>query len=122
MKFTFHHFKQGVEKLDKSCDLQNANACFYLCGMYITGIHSDPNKNISDESTRNAGEKNFIIPKDISKAFKYATKACELGNMYACVNLSTMYARGEGTEKNAQMAEKYKNKAIELRGFRKTGS
>jgi len=106
--------KKGVQFLTKSCDMNNATACFYLSGLHIAGIHSDPEKETSVELSAKRDPKEFIVPKDMIKAFNYATKACELRNMYACANLSQMYARGDGTEKNEQKAEKYKKLAIEL--------
>ena len=39
------------------------------------------------------------------EAFKYSLKACELGNMGGCVNVSMMYSKGEGTDKNPVAAK-----------------
>lgn len=94
--------------------MNNATACFYLSGLHIAGVHSDPEKEISVDSTAKRDPKDFILPKDMVKAFDYATKACDLRNMYACANLSQMYARGDGTEKNEAKAEQFKKLAIEL--------
>ena len=49
--------------------------------------------------------------KDMTKAFEYAKKACDLGHMYGCVNLSIMYKKGDGTEKNLELAKKMEKKA-----------
>lgn len=94
--------------------MNNATACFYLSGLHIAGIHSDPEKDISVESSAKRDPKEFILPKDMIKAFNYATRACDLRNMYACANLSQMYKRGDGTEKSEAQAEKYKKLAKEL--------
>lgn len=94
--------------------MNNATACFYLSGLHIAGIHSDPEKEVSVELSAKRDPKEFVVPKDMVKAFNYATKACELRNMYACANLSQMYARGDGTEKNEEKANKYKKLANEL--------
>lgn len=56
----------------------------------------------------------MVVAKDMLKAFAFAYKACELKNMYACANVSQMYMRGEGTEKNNEKAEKYKQIAMEM--------
>lgn len=72
--------------------------------MFISGVTK--NQEVPD--------KDFIIAKDMEKAFMYAQKACELRNMYACANLSQMYKNGEGTPKNASLADKYKKVAIEM--------
>lgn len=118
---------QGMEYLTKSCDMNNGNACFYLSGMHISGAEgpvasanndSEPLISSSSETKlKKAAVKktnDFIIQKDMEKAFTFTYKACELNNMYACANLSQMYARGEGTEKNPEKADLFKKKAIEL--------
>ncbi|XP_037036849.1 cytochrome c oxidase assembly factor 7 homolog [Bradysia coprophila] len=106
--------KKGVQLLTKSCEMNNGTACFYLSGLHIAGIHADPDKEISVELSTQRDPKEFVLPKDMSKAFSYATKACDLRNMYACANLSQMYARGDGTEKSEEKAEKYKRLAMEM--------
>lgn len=50
----------------------------------------------------------------MSRAFQFALKGCNLGNMYSCANISQMYRRGEGVEKNEELSEKYKKMALEL--------
>lgn len=35
--------------------------------------------------------------------------------MFACANLSLMYKKGEGVEKNDSLSDKYKNKANQLK-------
>lgn len=94
--------------------MNNATACFYLSGLHIAGVHSDPEKDTTTELSAKRDAKDYILPKDMTKAFDYATKACGLRNMYACANLSQMYARGDGTEKSEEKAEKFKKLAIEL--------
>lgn len=54
------------------------------------------------------------IPKDMTKAFEYSKKACDLGDCYSCSNLSQMYKKGEGVEKDAKLAEQYRRRAKEL--------
>uniref|UniRef100_A0A336LBW5 CSON008345 protein n=1 Tax=Culicoides sonorensis TaxID=179676 RepID=A0A336LBW5_CULSO len=84
--------------------MNNGTACFYLSGMYISGV-------TKNQETPNS---EIIIPKDMEKAFMYAQKACELRNMYACANLSQMYKNGDGTAKNLTLSEKYKKIAMEM--------
>lgn len=56
--------------------------------MYIAGVkRSGEEKN--DKVT-------YEVEKDMKKAFDFALKGCELGNMYSCANLSQMYAKGDG--------------------------
>lgn len=103
--------------------MNNGNACFYLSGMYMSG--ADSTFNLSSSSTKTAEEdtkivdksktNDFVLEKDMKKAFALTTKACELQNFYACANLSRMYAMGDGTEKNAEKSELYKKKCEDLR-------
>ncbi|KAH8338061.1 cytochrome c oxidase assembly factor 7 homolog [Drosophila kikkawai] len=123
---------KGLEFLNKSCDMNNATACFYLSGMHIAGVQKklDPAATSASSSssvappsaptTASASTKtppkdsDYVVLKDMKKAFMFARKACELRNMYACANLSQMYARGDGIEKNEKEAERYKKLAIEM--------
>ncbi|ALC49666.1 CG13865 [Drosophila busckii] len=118
---------KGLEFLTKSCDMNNATACFYLSGMHISGVQKKPEDNVSSaaattttttaataQSAKSTKDSEFIVLKDMKKAFQFAHKACELRNMYACANLSQMYARGDGIEKNEKEAEKYKKLALEM--------
>lgn len=123
---------QGVQHLTKGCELNNANACFYLSGMHISGVQSsappvaattqpDVGRKSSSGSKAVPASARTIVPsadgvivKDMQKAFTFAYKACELRNMYACANLSQMYSRGEGTEKSEEKAEKFKKMALDM--------
>lgn len=97
--------------------MNNATACFYLSGLHISGVDTAAEAKASVAAATapptSAGG-NFVMEKDMKKAFGFAYKACELKNMYACANLSQMYARGEGTEKSEVTAEKYRKMAIEM--------
>lgn len=136
--------------MKKSCDMNNATACFYLSGMHISGVpHSDkdgktetsiikealpqhpsdkstavtiksPSSASSSLSSSSSSSTDYVIPRDMNKAFQFAYKACELKNMYACANLSQMYLRGDGTEKNEEKAEKFKKIAMEMQEEVKT--
>ena len=95
--------------------MNNATACFYLSGMHISGVQKKPEDSHPPATqTTPAKDSDYIVHKDMKKAFEFAYKACELRNMYACANLSQMYARGDGTEKNEKEAEKYKKMAMEM--------
>ncbi|KAK2722589.1 cytochrome c oxidase assembly factor 7 homolog [Artemia franciscana] len=87
--------KAGMEYLQKACDGKEHLACYYLSGMFISGV---PN----------------TVEKNMKKAFDYSMKACELRNMYACANISQMYAKGDGVEANADLAKKYKDIALDI--------
>lgn len=82
-----------MKLLQKACTGKNANACYYLSGMYIVGIKK--NDAVSNTNVKSKNDE-FEIPKDMKKAFQYALEGCNLGNMYSCANLSQMYAKGDG--------------------------
>ncbi|KAG5887070.1 hypothetical protein JTB14_018242 [Gonioctena quinquepunctata] len=106
---------KGMQLLEKACKSKNANACYYLSGMYIVGVKKDsPNIIEVPKATENSKPEEFRVPKNMQKAHEFALEGCNLGNMYSCANLSQMYTKGEGVEKNQELAEKYKNKALEL--------
>ena len=77
--------------LEKGCAGSNTQSCQLLSTYFITGKEG--------------------VPKDMKQAFKYAEKACGMGHMYACANLSQMYRKGEGVEKNEELAKKLKTRA-----------
>ncbi len=47
-------------------------------------------------------------------AFKYAEKACHLGNLQSCINLSVMYQKGEGVARSEDQSKKYTAIAREM--------
>ncbi|XP_075986274.1 cytochrome c oxidase assembly factor 7 [Anticarsia gemmatalis] len=97
---------KGYNYLKKSCEQNDEMACHYLSGMYMTGVP----KNVADYNPHNP-EKNknieYLIKSDMKQAFTFAKKACELGNMYACANVSMMYKKGDGVEKNVDESKKF---------------
>jgi TPR repeat protein len=61
--------------------------------MYIAGVRKHDKK----ESGSSGSDKvEYAVPSDMKKAFQFALKGCELGNMYSCANLSQMYKKGDG--------------------------
>ncbi|XP_053670726.1 cytochrome c oxidase assembly factor 7 homolog [Anopheles nili] len=118
---------KGFELLKKSCDMNNAGACFYLSGMYISGVLKEEYQG-SKKGTHGAVESvpseaksmdqrppgAYVVERNMEKAFEFAYKACELRNMYACANLSQMYAKGDGTPQDEKKAAKYKQLALEM--------
>lgn len=86
----------GVQQLKKACDMyKSGEACYYLSALYLGGFED-------------------IIAKDFKEAYKLSLKSCELGNPYACANVSQMHARGEGAQKNPELATTFKNRAMQL--------
>lgn len=88
-------YDKGLELLDKACKGNNAFSCYYISGIFIQGVKD-------------------TITKDMRKAFDYSVKACDLGNMYACANLSQMYRKGDGVKKDEGKSEEFKKKAMDL--------
>jgi cytochrome c oxidase assembly factor 7 len=108
---------KGLAFLTKSCEMNNSTACFYLSGMFISGVTKASIPATPATSTKAepvADKDGYLVAKDMEKAFNYAYKACELKNMYACANLSQMYARGDGTPKSEENAAKFKKLAVEM--------
>lgn len=107
---------KGFDSLSKSCKMDNGTACFYLSGMHISGVLKKEkainSTTAAPVTTPDSSE--FIVQKDMKKAFDFAARACELNNMYACANLAQMYMRGDGTEKNEKKAEQFKKKAMDM--------
>ncbi|XP_063930435.1 cytochrome c oxidase assembly factor 7 homolog isoform X2 [Zophobas morio] len=99
---------KGMSLLEKSCLAEHSNACYYLSGMYIAGV-----KRHQDKSEKDA-KPEVLVATDMKKAFQFALKGCELGNMYSCANLSQMYAKGDGVEKNPELAAKYRKIATDM--------
>ena len=60
-----------MKLLDKGCNFKDDMSCHYLSGIFMTGIPKH-------------------VPENWEKAFEYASKACDLGNMYACSNVSAV--------------------------------
>ena len=89
-----HETMKAVSMFEKACSRNFKNACFNLSGVYIQGMGG--------------------VEKDMKKAFEYASRSCEQGHPLACANVSRMYKLGEGVVKDAQKAESYKRKALEL--------
>lgn len=85
-----------MEILEKACKYENGNACYYLSGMYIVGVKKDNLPGTLTEKDYNPND--YQVAKDMRKAFDFALKGCNLGNMYSCANLSQMYAKGEGAQ------------------------
>ncbi|KYN36177.1 hypothetical protein ALC56_09478 [Trachymyrmex septentrionalis] len=85
----------SAKYLKKACDMYSEKACFYLSCIYLEGLEN-------------------FIKKDYKEAYKLSLKSCELGNPYACANLSQMHLRGEGAQKNPELATTFKKRAIDL--------
>jgi len=54
------------------------------------------------------------LEKNMTEAFKYSLKACELGSLGGCVNVSMMYGKGDGVEKDPDASKAYAKIAEEM--------
>ncbi|XP_046489427.1 cytochrome c oxidase assembly factor 7 homolog [Neodiprion pinetum] len=89
-------FPTGLDLLHKTChEHKLEKACYYLSGLYLGGVPD-------------------YLEKNMKEAYKASIKACELGNAYACANLSQMHARGDGVQKNSELAEAFKQRALSI--------
>ncbi len=80
-------------------------ACFLQSLMHFSGVLKDDFKATAGKEP---AKDQYIVQKDMTKAFDFASKACELNNMFGCAYLSQMYERGDGTKKNEKKAEQFK--------------
>lgn len=71
----------------KGCDLKDGPSCTSATSTCVRGEFKD-----------------FIL------AFQFASKGCEMEDYKSCANLSRMYERGDGVEKNAELAQQFKDK------------
>jgi len=87
-------FVAAAELLRNGCKADDMPACFRLSTYYITGKDG--------------------VERDMKQAFTYAKIACDKDYILACHNLRQMYAKGEGTEQNKELADFYLQKTKEL--------
>jgi len=87
--------KLGLKFLERACTGNNVDACSRLSLIYLHALHG-------------------VQRIDFTKAHKFGVKACELGDMVACANVSRMYNLGDGVEQDSKLAEKYKRIALDI--------
>ncbi|CAL7938714.1 unnamed protein product [Xylocopa violacea] len=85
----------GLKLLKKACDSKEEKACFYLSGIYLSGIEE-------------------IVEKNLKEAYVLSLKSCELGNPFACSNVSVMHKKGDGVQQNQELAQSFRKRADEL--------
>lgn len=87
---------QSLQYLEKACNNQHSEACYIASNIHFTGIEEidlKPNK---------------------SKFLEYSIKACEQNELKGCVNASIVYNKGDGVPKNLELAQKFKEKALDI--------
>ncbi|OAD53166.1 Sel1 repeat-containing protein 1 like protein [Eufriesea mexicana] len=85
----------GMKLLKKACDSNEEKACFYLSGIFLSGIEG-------------------YVSKNQKEAYVLSLKCCELKNPYACANVSIMHKKGDGVQQNDELAKSFKTRAEEL--------
>eukprot|EP00088_Acartia_fossae_P016746 TRINITY_DN1941_c0_g1_i1.p1 TRINITY_DN1941_c0_g1~~TRINITY_DN1941_c0_g1_i1.p1 ORF type:complete len:250 (-),score=41.94 TRINITY_DN1941_c0_g1_i1:14-763(-) len=86
----------GLEFFKKSCEEgASAEACHRYGSAFIRGMKD-------------------VCAQDMKKAFDYSLKACELGSMAGCRNVTVMYRKGDGVEKNPEAAKHYADITMEM--------
>ncbi len=88
--------KEAISILDNMCmNERESGSCARLGTIYVNG-------------------KAFGIEKDVSKALKYAERACEMGHPHGCHTLSVMYKLGDGVQQDMRKFEAYKEKTMKI--------
>jgi TPR repeat protein len=86
---------ESLVYFNKSCDGKNPIACLKLFKIYLDG--------------------NDKVAKDLPRAFEYAKKACDLGDILGCLNTSLMLKKGDGVPVDLKLSEEYKKRAENIR-------
>lgn len=105
---------KAAECFRKGCDYDNNMACYHLSSMYLAGIKKPPSPDAKPLPHGHPPVGEYLLEKNMEKAFTFAKKACDLKNIYACANVSQMYTRGDGVEKNIELGKAFKNLTIQM--------
>ncbi|XP_065205152.1 cytochrome c oxidase assembly factor 7 homolog [Planococcus citri] len=89
-------FNKAIDYMSKACEDDFGQACFNLSSIYFNGIPQ------------------IGMARNFQKMFEYSVKGCDRLHLNCCVNAALMAGKGEGTEKNEELAKKYRAKAEEL--------
>jgi TPR repeat protein len=86
----------AMERYELGCERDDANACFNLGALLLTG------------------EKKHGVKPDLERAAKLEEKGCNLGHPNACQFMAVMYLKGDGVEKDMKKHEYYKKLTISI--------
>ncbi|KAL4130692.1 hypothetical protein QTP88_008094 [Uroleucon formosanum] len=87
---------QSLQYLEKACNNKHSEACYVASNIHFSGIEEiglKPNK---------------------SKFLEYSIKACDQNELKGCVNASIVYNKGDGVPKDLDLAQKYKERALDI--------
>jgi len=82
--------------LEKSCNNRHSEGCYVASNIHFHGINE------------------IELKSNKVKFLEYSIKACELNELKGCVNASIVYKRGDGVPQNLELAQKFKNKALDI--------
>ena len=86
-----------------------AEACHRYSAMFIKGVKDVCEKNMAEafkyslKVSHDKGGDHLTISSHVETIL--TVQACELGNLGGCVNVSMMYSKGDGTDKNPVAAK-----------------
>ncbi|XP_077298392.1 cytochrome c oxidase assembly factor 7 [Arctopsyche grandis] len=105
---------KAAECFKKGCEYNNDLACYHLSSMYLAGVRKPPSPDAKPLPHGHPPVGEYLLERNMKEAFTLAKKACELNNIYACANVSQMYTRGDGVEKNEELAKEFKNLTLRM--------
>lgn len=82
--------------MEKACNNRHSEACYVASNIHFVGIDEiglKPNK---------------------SKFVEYSVKACEQNEIKGCINASIAYKKGDGVPIDVELAQKFKEKALDI--------
>lgn len=82
--------------MEKACNNRHSEACYIASNIHFAGIEEiglKPNK---------------------SKFLEYSIKACDQNELKGCVNASIVYKKGDGVPVDLELAQKFKEKALDI--------
>lgn len=101
-----------LDKYQKLCDYGNASGCYSLGMLYYDTSGSDGS--MTFQGLLKATAYDVEVEPDNLKAIKYFEKSCDGNNIHACLQLATIYEKGEIVQKNIHKVKKYNTKTCHL--------
>jgi len=82
--------------LEKACNNRHSEACYVASNIHFVGIEE------------------IGLKPDKVKFLEYSIKACDQNELKGCVNASLVYKKGDCVPKDLELAQKYKEKALDI--------
>ncbi|XP_060850951.1 cytochrome c oxidase assembly factor 7 homolog isoform X1 [Rhopalosiphum padi] len=87
---------ESLQYLEKACNNKHSEACYVASNIHFAGI-----------------EEIGLAP-NMSKVLEFSIKACDQNELKGCVNASIIYNKGDGVPKDLNLAQKYKERALDI--------